>query len=348
MAKNNIVVGWGLAGVTLGWELYFRGESFTVFDTNKADSTRTAAGLINPIVFKRQNLSWMADRLLPKANAFYTKVEQELDAVLVSRKNIFRVFSSVEEENNWSVKQGDDRYRDYLKTPKTEDLPSLDKVAGPYGFGEVDTIGYLDTNSFIDISKIFFRNKGIEFFEEAFPFSRLDGGFSEQVFFCEGVGVFNNNLFNYLPLKGTHGETLVIETEDYRFESVLNKNMYLLPVGKNRYKIGATYNWDLKTPVITPEAKAELIERLEAFTNFKYKVVEQKAGVRPTVVDRKPLLGVHPKNQNAYIFNGLGTKGVMLAPFFANQLLDFVFLNGALDKEVDIKRHEQKYFSENS
>lgn len=346
MKKENVIIGWGLAGAVMGWQLYFKGEKFEVYDAEKADSTRAAAGLINPIVFKRQNLSWRANDLLPYADNFYTAIEERLGVNIISRKNIYRVFSSVEEENNWSVKQGDERYKNYLKTPAHADLPSNQHVDYPYGIGEVDTIGYLDTNQFLDCSRQFFERKGYKFNKCVFQTDQVVSNQQTNFLFCEGVGLFQNPLFNYLPLKGTHGEVLIIKTTAYTFKDVLNKNMYLLPIAENKYKIGATYNWDLKQPVITNEARQELVERLTSFTDFEYEVVEQKAGVRPTVVDRKPLVGVHPIAKNAFVFNGLGTKGVMLAPFFSNQLLDFIFKGRAIDAEVDIDRHKKYFYTQ--
>lgn len=49
-----------------------------------------------------------------------------------------------------------------------------------------------------------------------------------------------------------------------------------------------------------------------------YNVVEHKAGVRPSVSDRRPVLGPCKDYEQLVVFNGLGTKGVSLAPFFQN------------------------------
>ena len=232
-----------------------------------------------------------------------------------------------------------------MKTPNKDKLPSAEFVAYPYGIGEVDTIGYLDTNTFIDASKDFFKEQGVNFQTNEFRVDEVDENENVLFFFCEGYGLKKNSLFNYLPLNGTHGETLVIKSDTYDFDEVLNKNMYLLSIGNQQFKLGATYNWELKEPVSTPTARQELIERLEAFAKFDYTVVDQQAGIRPTVTDRKPLIGIHPVKKNAIVFNGLGTKGVMLAPYFSQHLLGHVYENEDLNDEVDIARF-QKFFSD--
>ena len=76
--------------------------------------------------------------------------------------------------------------------------------------------------------------------------------------------------------------------------------------------------------------------------NCKYEVLEHFAGVRPTVKDRRPLVGLHPNHPNMYILNGLGTRGVMLGPFLAHQLFNYIENNIPLDEEINIDRIYKK------
>lgn len=336
--KSYTIIGWGLAGATLAWQLHFRRISFKIYDSGKNDSTRTAAGLVNPIVFKRLTKSWMADLLLPYAAEFYHRIEQELDDQLVSNRDILRIFASVEEQNNWASREGDDRFHHFLDP--IQDV-KLEKIDAPFGGGKVKTIGNLNTNLYLDASKEYLQSKGIDFVET--PFDYYDINETDQFVFCEGYEIRNNFFFNYLPMKPTHGETLTITTEEIQFEDIINKNMFVLPIGKGQYKIGATYNWDLTESEITPFGKTELIEKLKTFANFEYEIIDHQAGIRPTVSDRRPLIGTHPKHQNLHVLNGLGTKGVMIAPFFSEQLLNHLVNNKELNPEVDIKRYEKHF-----
>jgi glycine oxidase len=108
--------------------------------------------------------------------------------------------------------------------------------------------------------------------------------------------------------------------------------------------VGATYNWDIQEPITTELGKAELVERLENLIDCQYKIIAHQAGIRPTVSDRRPILGVHSTKKNAFIFNGLGTKGVMLAPYYAEHFVNFFLDNAALDAEVNIQRFEKRFF----
>ena len=88
----------------------------------------------------------------------------------------------------------------------------------------------------------------------------------------------------------------------------------------------------------TSQRHDELCEQLDKIVNCEYSVIEHFAGIRSTVKDRRPFIGIHPENNLVGIFNGLGTKGASLAPYFANQFADFLEDGAILDDEVNIKR----------
>ncbi|MDA7804233.1 FAD-binding oxidoreductase, partial [Crocinitomix sp.] len=124
-------------------------------------------------------------------------------------------------------------------------------------------------------------------------------------------------------------------------DCTINRNLFIMPLKDNLFKIGSTYNWQLEEPIVTVEGKKDMLDRLAAFTSFDYTIIEHKAGIRPTVSDRRPLLGQHKSIKNAFIFNGLGTKGVMIAPYFSEQLFRHACYGDELDVEVDIKRFDK-------
>ena len=92
-------------------------------------------------------------------------------------------------------------------------------------------------------------------------------------------------------------------------------------------------------------AKIELVSRLNTVLSCDYEVVGQLAGIRPTVKDRRPLVGRHPEYKNMYVLNGLGTRGVMVAPTVSDQLLDYIEYKTVLDTEIDIERFADEYIA---
>lgn len=134
----------------------------------------------------------------------------------------------------------------------------------------------------------------------------------------------------------------MIKAPDLKLDVIINASIFIIPIGNDFYKVGATYDWNDKTNDTTEEAKTELLDKLNEVINCEYEVVDHFAGVRPTVKDRRPLVGTHPDYTNLYILNGLGTRGVMLGPFLAKQLYDFIENKIPLDREIDINRIYKK------
>ena len=94
----------------------------------------------------------------------------------------------------------------------------------------------------------------------------------------------------------------------------------------------------------TEKGKEWLLTKLKKLLHHPFEVVEHRAAIRPTVQDRRPLLGVHPKHKQLYVFNGLGTRGVLMGPLLADWLFQFMEYQKDLPSEVAIDRFET-YFS---
>ncbi|MCB9225010.1 MAG: FAD-dependent oxidoreductase [Crocinitomicaceae bacterium] len=335
--KTINIIGWGLAGATLAWQLFKRKVPFQVYDNGVNFSSRVAAGLVNPIVFKRLTKSWKADILLPFAKDFYSEIEEITSFQFLSNRSIARVFASVEEQNNWASLSGDERFASYLS-----EIDELNEslIQAPFGIGRVITIGNLDVNAFLDRSKDNLIEQGVTFINRPFNSKMID---QDEYVFCEGYKIIQNPFFGYIPMKPTHGDVLTIRSDQLRIEDIVNKNMFILPLGDGLYRVGATYNWDKLEPEPTIEGKDELIDKLRSFTTFPFEVIQHDAGIRPTVSDRRPFLGTHPKNKKLHVFNGLGTKGVMIAPFYAEQMANYLCLGKVIDEDVDVRRFDKFY-----
>ena len=118
--------------------------------------------------------------------------------------------------------------------------------------------------------------------------------------------------------------------------------VFNLPIGNDLYKVGATYDWKDKTNNPTAEGKKELVDKLKELISCDFEIVEHFAGVRPTVKDRRPLVGTHPIHPQLHVLNGLGTRGVMLGPYLANQLFQHIDNGAPLENEINIERCYKK------
>ena len=141
--------------------------------------------------------------------------------------------------------------------------------------------------------------------------------------------------YHYREVKG---ELITIHAPKLKLDCIIKSSVFILPIGDDHYKIGATFNWNDKTSKPSSKAKQELLEKLDKILNVDYVVVDHVAGIRPTVKDRRPLVGVHQKHKQLAILNGLGTRGVLLAPSMAKELYSHLEHQKVLSPEIDISR----------
>ena len=344
-----IIVGQGLAGSVLAYSLMKENQKVLVVDEEAASSSsRVAAGLCNPVVFKRLTQSWMIEEVLPLAKEFYRDQETLLEDDFYFDIPIYKLFVDKKEQEFWRQKSNEPHLFDWIDD-KVEHPFDQELVNYPFGAGKTLQSGFLKTANWLDKFRNFLKSKEA-YLNSKFDYDKVEmkdngvtwNGYSaKKIIFCEGYQSINNPYFDWLPFKLTKGEVLTINFKNLKIDSAINKGAFLLPFEGN-YKFGATYNWDDIDNESTEVGKEQLLKRAERFINDEIVVVEHKAGVRPTVNDRRPLLGVHPQHKELAVLSGLGTKGVMLAPYFANKMVDLILENKELPNEVNINRFAEK------
>lgn len=341
-----IIVGAGLAGISFTETLLLNKKSFVVFDNHSQNSTKIAGGLYNPVILKRFSQVWNANEQLEIAEKFFQTVEQKLNVQLDYKIPIYRKFFSVEEQNNWFTASDKPNLSPFLSTTIVH--KKYTSIDSPYGYGKVLHTGYVDTavllnhyHDYLQKSNFLiqseFNYNELKIFDDHLEYKDIK---AKHIVFAEGFGMHSNPYFNYLPLDGTKGELLIIKATDLDLDVILNTSVFILPLGDDLYKVGATYNWEDKTSLPTEEGKKELIERIKEIINCDFEIVEHFAGVRPTVKDRRPLLGTHFNHKNLHILNGLGTRGVMLGPAMALDLFEYIENQKPLERAIDIKRYQ--------
>lgn len=342
--KDYLIIGCGLAGISFAETLFREGKSFTVIADRSQNSSQVAAGIYNPVIVKRLSMPANASEHMAYIKPFYTEIENRLGVKFDYPVPLYRKFASVEEQNDWFIAADKPHLSEFLSPSivhaKYPSLPS------PFGFGEVLHTGYVDTVTLVHSYKNFLSVNGL-LMEESFDYSELiihenhiayKGMEAKHIVFAEGFGIHANPYFSQLPLAGTKGELLLVRAPELKLDVAINAGIFILPVGNDYYKVGATYEWTDKTNTPTEAARTELLQKLEEIITCSYEVIEHYAGIRPTTKDRKPLIGTHPKYKNVHLLNGLGTRGVMLGPPMARQLFDAIEFGKELDKSVDLRR----------
>ena len=322
-----------------------RGKTFKVISNKSQQASIVASGLYNPVVLKRFNKAWDAEKHLPVAMSAYEELELFLGIKIDYKLPIYRLFSSIEEQNNWIIASDKIPLKPYLiSTIKSN---TNQNIYAPYGYGEVKNTGRIDTKLLLEsYSNVLNNEKLIS--HESFEYDKLKiskkivykGIESENIIFSEGFGVRQNPFFNYLPIEGTKGELIIINAPKLNSEVIIKSSVFIIPIGKNNYLVGSTYAWDDFNNDPTINAKNKLLNKLDKLILCPYKVVYQRAGIRPTVIDRRPLVGQHKSHENLYILNGLGSRGVLIAPTVANALINFIEDKLPLQKVINISRFD--------
>lgn len=345
-----IIVGLGLSGAALAARLEERGRTFKVFDEGKLNSSKVAGGMMNPVVLKRFTLAWNADKQLDTANAFYSALEDKVGVKFLQSVELFRKFASVEEQNNWFEAADNKVLSPFLDTELSFDINPA--VPAEYGFGRVlgakrvDTKkllnaysqyltgkGFLETTRF-NYDEVLVREDHVEYQETA----------AKRIVFCEGFGLRKNPFFDYLPLTGNKGEYIIVHSPDFKLPTTIKSSVFISPLGNDFYAVGATYNHSDKSLEPTTGAREELEAKLRKLISVPFKVVDQVAGIRPSTVDRRPVVGIHPEYHNVYCCNGFGSRGVLIAPTVADDLLQYIEDKRALPEEIDLSRFTRKWY----
>ncbi len=346
-----IVVGQGLAGSCLSLQLLLCGKKIVVIDrTHENAATQVAAGLFNPITGRKMSKTWMADTLFPYLHGFYKQAEQLTGSTFFHPMTLYRPFASIEEQNEWMGKSADASLSAYIEAVHTSPI-NTNQVRNDFGGLMLKQCGYLNTKKFSEAVRSYIKQSAT-LVEEDFTASELTleedavwykEHHAKKIIFCQGESALSGSLFSWLPIRPLKGETLTIQTTD-EVSKIYNRGVYVVP---DIWKVGATYQFNDTTRTSTEAGLQELIEKLNELVCFPYKVIRQTWGMRPTTPDRKPILGPHPAHNSVIIFNGLGTKGVSLAPYFSGVLAEWLKKGNPINKEVDIHRYKHYNYGGN-
>jgi glycine oxidase len=340
--RKILVVGAGLSGVSVSIHLLQRGVDVTMVDNGKNASSLVAAGIMNPLVFRRMTKGWRVDDFVPYCKAFYSSIEAESTTSFFENLPIRRLFSTEHERELWLKKQNREDFQDYM-TPLTEEDDNYSRSLNPFGSGRIKNAFAVHPTRFMPAAHQVVTQKGGQIIREDFDYSSLKGteykGVSyDDVIFCEGYLISNNPWFSFVPVNPTKGEVLTVHSEVLPEDESLNRKCFNLPLGDKKFKIGSTIDWNNTSLEPTEAGKAEILEKLSYIIEEEVEIVKHQAGVRPGPHDRRPYIGSHPEHTNYHVFNGLGSKGYLLCPLLAKEFVEWMLDGQELDPEVRVER----------
>ena len=354
MNKPIVVVGGGLAGSFLVDRILQEGRSVILIDDENATSaSRVAAGLYNVVTGLRAVKTWMADELLDELEAFFERPDRRALAKHLHRKIIYKPFKNNFELNEWSGRSAEKHFLGQISVRETPWQPNC--IKNPFGGLEINVCGWVDIPALlVDLKKSFQQHPAFRFIKTQLDYTCIHPAHGtikleneeiayENIVFCEGISARQNPFFDkkfLIPLKGQLLEFKNNSSRPELRERILLNQGFAIPTSGDRWILGSTYERDFtleKPDALGKEAILKIKHSI--FSSFQSEPIGHRAGVRPTTVDRRPLLGINPAYPNLSFFNGLGTKGVLLAPYFSILAARFVVgKEKNLPEEVDVGR----------
>lgn len=344
-----LVIGGGYAGTILSYFLIRKGAEVTLVDKQRTStSTKVSAGIMLPITGRRLAKTYLADLLIPFATDIYKQVGSQSGITFYHSKDVLQLFTGNGNRNEWFARSGDHDATEYIG--EMLDESEIDPaIRNSHGGILLKQSGFVDPLKLLEAFKKVSGNR-LKLIDELVNYADInerkqtwkDEPF-DRIIFCEGYQCMNNPYFNYIPFKPAKGEIIDFAAEKLDNRYIINGNVFILPLENGTFRAGSTYNWDDLTDTPTQEGKTELANGISRLLNCEFTITDHQAGIRPSIRDRRPVIGLHPEYSSLGVFNGLGTKGVMLAPYFADQFAGFLFDGRPLNEDVNAERFRKWY-----
>lgn len=344
MNVDVLIVGQGICGSLLSWNLIKQGKKVLVTDDAKpVTSSKIASGVINPVTGRRIVRTWMIEELIPFAEKTYKQFEQELNVSLIQQCNVLDFHSTLQMKEAFEKRLAEGEA--YLKLHEAGKWkPYLNFI---FGVGEVDPCLLIDLNVLIGA----WRNqlkKSQSILEEKFDLLQLkveadkiiyQGITAEKIIFCDGIASCSNPYFSLLPFAPNKGEALIVHIPGLPRTNILKQGISIVPwKNDDLFWVGSSYQWTFEHDQPTESFRKKTEQALKCWLKLPFTTVGHFAAVRPATIERRPFVGFHPLHSNVGIFNGMGTKGCSLAPYFAQQLAENIINGSSISPEADVQR----------
>ncbi len=336
-----IIVGDGYAGLFFAHQLIKNNKKFVLYTEGKKSASHFSAGVINPVVLKRFSAFWLADEQISFLQTSMDEIAQYLPSNYFIHEPIHRIFHDEKERGIWQKKIISNNLTSYLSSK----FKKLNVVENPYETGVVHRAGRIDVQNFFSDFLQYLNLKNVLKVEN-FDYSQLNLDTNlykdvkfEYIIFCEGTGVLNNPYFNFIPIIPNKGHFLKVKLSVPLIDEVIiKKKHFLFQVDSDTYYYGGTYDPVGLGSVIDPAAEKQLTDGLKEFYFHEFKVLEINFGYRPTLEDRRPVVGAHKGHPNLFILNGLGARGILNGNYFANHLYNHIENGLEILPEVQLGR----------
>ncbi len=334
------VVGFGFAGAAVALQAHRRGLNVGVVvdpHGNFPVATRVASGLINPLVLKRRRMVSDAKLAWVHAVDLFEWLEHTTQLQVFEPTPVAEHLATIQDDLDWNL---------LAERPGFAELLEAQTAANSNQYLKLNRLGYVRTSgrllplAYLDAAHDVLKDRmvqgAVDRLEhsngiwEAFDASGRVLIRARKMVLCEGPRApITETYWGDLGWALVRGEGLDVHLPGLDLNRPIHARHFLLPdraQGPDRYKVGATYAWDgLEDPQPTQTGREDLEAWLQSVVSLPYEVVNHWCGVRPARKSREILVGWHPEHPGLGVLNGLGSRGGLMAPLKAHQLLESGF-----------------------
>lgn len=347
MYVDFLLIGQGICGTFLSRELQKAGYSFLVIDEARDDTaSKVAAGIINPVTGRRIVKTWMIDEVMPFALQQYTELEKLLQITAIEQKDIVDFFPTPQMKHAFAKRYEEDTQ--YLSLQGDPEIWK-DHFNYDFGYGTITPCYLVNLPELLPAYRHYlkaanhlleenFDNNLLQVEKEKIHYKDIT---AQAIIFCDGIASFNSPWFSMLPFAPNKGEVLLVEAAGMPTHHIFKKGMNWVPWRENIFWVGSSYEWQFNNDQPTEAFRERTMAVLQQWIKAPVKLLDHKASVRPATIERRPFVGFHPAHPAIGIFNGMGTKGCSLAPWFAPQLVQHIQHGQPLQPEAAIRRFQR-------
>jgi glycine/D-amino acid oxidase-like deaminating enzyme len=344
MKVDYIIVGQGICGTFLSHDLLQAGKSIIVIDeSNPFTASKVASGVINPITGRRMVRTWEIEKLMPFAVEAYTAWGEELGVSLVQQCNILDFHPSPQMVLAFAERQPIEK--EYLRIPA--DADQWKKYFNyDFSIGEIDPCWLIDINALLQQWRNQLQQKEW-LLEEKFHWGDCQVSdnhvvykniTAEKIICCEGVAGFDNPYFHLLPYARNKGQAIIVKIPGLPRTHIYKQGINIVPWKEDLFWIGSTYEWEFTDTNPSPDFRKKVEAQLSYWLKLPFEIVDHLASERPANMERRPFVGLHPVTPAVGVFNGMGTKGCSLAPYFSKEFANHLVNGSSLTPLVDVRR----------
>ncbi len=348
MEKRILIVGGGIIGLSIGWELARQGCAVRICERGRAgqEASWAAAGMLSALAevhFEEQDLL----RLGLESAAIYPGWVERLEAVSglsVGYRTDGTLIVALdrddtrEMEHRFQIQKHFDLRVRWLAGAEAREMEPLLSPRVTAGVWCLDD-RHVDNRRLIEALAAAFRKEGGELAEQA-PVERIEirngkaagAWVGADLFEAEAVvvaaGCWSGSIGGLPdaarpPVRPVKGQMVALRmSREASLRNVVHApDAYLVPKEDGRLFVGATCEEMGFDTQITAGGLYELLrgawEAVPAV--YDYPVVETWAGLRPASRDHAPILGGTPV-ENLFVATGHFRKGILLAPVTAREM----------------------------